>query len=113
MTGPVEVPSLDSLAADHSKVFGLPPDVARVILGALSGLLPPLVAQAGRDTGQTDAPATPERWLTVEQVVSQFGVKKRWLYRHKRQLPHSQPSQKVLLFPEGKLRKWFAARKTG
>ena len=51
------------------------------------------------------------RYLTVQEVVKCFGVTDRWLYRHKRQMPHSQPSRKVLLFPEQAITKWFASRK--
>ncbi len=47
------------------------------------------------------------RYLTVAQVVGQFGVTARWLYRNKKKLPHSQPSRKVLLFPEAALQRWF------
>jgi predicted DNA-binding transcriptional regulator AlpA len=53
------------------------------------------------------------RYLTVQEVVSRFGVTERWLYRHKRQMPYSQPSRKVLLFPEQAITKWIASRKGG
>jgi predicted DNA-binding transcriptional regulator AlpA len=108
-----EVPSLDSLVADPGKALSLPPDVARTLLCGLAGVLPVLIAQSSKDIAKADAPVTPERFLTVAQVVAQYGVTEQWLYRHKRQLPYSQPSRKVLLFPEERLRKWFAARKTG
>ena len=52
-----------------------------------------------------------DRYLTVSEVVARFSVTAKWLYRHKRQMPHSQPSRKVLLFPEQALTKWFAGRK--
>jgi predicted DNA-binding transcriptional regulator AlpA len=51
------------------------------------------------------------RYLTVEEVVTRFGVSDRWLYRHKKHMPHSQPSRKVLLFPEKATERWFASRK--
>lgn len=50
-------------------------------------------------------------YLTVEEVVEKFHVTAKWLYRHKKQMPHSQPSRKILLFPEGAITKWFASRK--
>lgn len=106
-----EVPTLDSLVSDPNQVFQLAPEIARGLLGGLAGLLPALVAQSSRDTNKAEAPAVPEKWLTVEQVVSQFGVTERWLYRHKRHLPHSQPTRKTILFPEERLRRWFASRK--
>lgn len=51
------------------------------------------------------------QYLTVTQVADRFRVTPKWLYRHKRQMPHSQPSRKVLLFPEQAVTKWFASRK--
>jgi predicted DNA-binding transcriptional regulator AlpA len=51
------------------------------------------------------------RYLSAKEVADRFGVKKVWLYRHKRQMPHSQPSRKVLNFPEQAITRWFASRK--
>ena len=106
-----EVPSLDNLVADPGRVFQLSPDVARTLLGGVGGILPALIAQSARDAGKTEALAVPEKWLTVDQAAEIFNVKPRWLRTHKDKLPCSQPSRKVLLFEEGKLRKWFAAHK--
>jgi predicted DNA-binding transcriptional regulator AlpA len=50
------------------------------------------------------------RFLTVDEVVERFHVSAKWLYRHKKQLPHSQASRKVLLFPEKPLLLWFQKR---
>ena len=50
-------------------------------------------------------------YLSVQEVSERFHVTPRWLYRHKKQMPHSQPSQKVLLFPEQSITRWFASRK--
>ena len=111
MNGPVEVPSLDALVADPSRVFQLPPDVARSLLGGVGGILPALIAQSTRDTGKAEPPSAPERWLTVKEASKMFNVSERWLRTHKDKLPHSKPSHKVLLFPEEKLRKWFAAHR--
>lgn len=79
------------------------------------GELERLKALLWRRMLQTDSAPAPQpdnaRYLTVQEVVSRFGVTERWLYRHKRQMPHSQPSRKVLLFPEQAITKWFASRK--
>jgi len=112
MNNLIPIPSVDELVADPSKAANLPADAARTLLYGLCGLLPVLLAQMSQDTGLADAPAS-EKFLTVAEVVMQFGVTPRWLYAHKKQLPHSQPSRKVLLFPEQKLRKWFQAHKAG
>lgn len=53
----------------------------------------------------------PTVYLTVAEVAARFHVTPKWLYRHKKQMPHSQPSRKVLLFPEQAIAKWFASRK--
>ena len=50
-------------------------------------------------------------YLTVDQVVERFNVTAKWLYWHKKQMPHSQPSRKCLLFPEQAITKWFASRR--
>lgn len=55
-------------------------------------------------------PVQPDRYLTVEEVAERFHVTPRWIYRHKKQMPHSQPTRKVLLFPETALQRWFARR---
>jgi len=61
--------------------------------------------------GQQSASA-PDRYLTVPEVGHRFNVTPKWLYRHKNQMPHSQPSRKVLLFPEQAITRWFASRKS-
>lgn len=55
--------------------------------------------------------AEPGQYLNVEEVAKRFHVTPKWLYRHKRQMPHSQPSRKLLLFPERAITSWFASRK--
>jgi len=50
-------------------------------------------------------------YLTVPETAERFHVTPAWLYRHKKHMPHSQPSRKVLLFPEQAVTKWFASRK--
>ena len=107
----IDVPSLDALAADPSKAATLSPETAQALLCSLAGVLPLLIAQSTKATGPAEVPSTSERLLTVDEVLKQYGVKKQWLYRHKKSMPYSQPSQKVLLFPEGKLAKWFANQK--
>ena len=52
-----------------------------------------------------------ERYLTVQEVVARYPVTAKWLYRHKKQLPHSQPTRKTLLFPELRFNKWWARQR--
>jgi hypothetical protein len=108
----VEIPTLDDLMANPGKAATLPPEVAQALLIGLVSIQPLLIQRALMGSGPQPA-GPPERFLTVSEVAAQFGVSERWLYRHKRQLPYSQPSRKLLLFPEDKLRRWFIARKTG
>lgn len=53
-----------------------------------------------------------ERYLSVAEVCERFHVTRKWLYRHKGKLPHSQPTRKTLLFPEMAIQQWFANRHT-
>ena len=110
-----EVPSLDTLVSDPSLIDGLPLHLLKSLWVEVNGLEKALVLRIltapTQDNGRAEA-HTVEKWLTVDEVVSQFGVTVRWLYRHKRHLPHSQPTRKTILFPEERLRRWFAARKT-
>ena len=89
-------------------------------LPTMIGLFARLQAQAQvrlaiMQVGQADtSPVTSSeagKYLTVDEVAERFHVTPRWLYRHKHQMPYSQPSQKVLLFPEQSITRWFASRK--
>ncbi len=66
-----------------------------------------MVSAPSGDRKPSRSPVYNGRWLTAEEAARIFPVTPRWLYRHKKQLPHSQPSRKKLLFPEDKLRSWF------
>jgi len=106
-----EVPTLDALVSDPSRVFQLSPDVARTLLSGVSGLLPALVAQSSRDTGKAEAPSMPDRNLTTEEAAARFNVSERWLRDNKHRLPHMKLSHKKLLWPEARLNKWFVGQK--
>ena len=67
--------------------------------------------RAGTPQPIVSQPVGEVRYLDVVEVVARFHVTRKWLYRHKKQMPHSQPSRKVLLFPEQAVTKWFASRK--
>ena len=89
------------------------PSACPELLGELERLKALLWAKLARPEASSQVPIlSPEngRYLTVEEVVIRFGVTDRWLYRHKKQMPYSQPSRKVLLFPEGAITKWFVSR---
>lgn len=81
----------------------------------LLGVLATMTAQAEIRLMQRDSAPSPlpdaGRYLDAAEVSARFHVTRGWLYRHKHKLPHSQPSRKVLLFPEQAITKWFAGRK--
>lgn len=52
-----------------------------------------------------------QRYLTVPEAAERFRVTPKWLYKHKKELPHIQPSRKHLLFPEEPFTRAMAARK--
>ena len=89
--------------ADYPELIGIGERfTAQVRIKIMSGMASVQVPHTSRsENGQ---------YLTVPEVCKVFHVTSKWLYRHKKQLPHSQPSRKLLLFPEGKLRKWFSTR---
>lgn len=81
-------------------------ELERLRVVAWSKVMCPSVPQASQQSA-----GTPERYLTVPEVVDRFSVTPKWLYRNKARMPHSQPSRKVLLFPEQAVTKWFTSRK--
>jgi hypothetical protein len=100
-------PTVDALIADPRKATALSSDMAMHLLCGIAGVLPALMAVAARPQRAVTDSVTPEKFLTVQDVVEQYHVTATWLYRHKRRLPHSQPSRKVLLFPAERLKRWF------
>jgi hypothetical protein len=52
-------------------------------------------------------PRGKEQYLKVQDVIARFPVTAKWLYRHKKELPHVQPTRKTLLFPEGRFTRWW------
>lgn len=83
------------------------------LLGAIEQLKAMLWMQLTNAQTAPSVPgdAIPERYLLPEEVAQRFGVTKKWLYDHKKNLPHSQPTRKTLRFPEKAIQRWFANRK--
>ena len=81
-------------------------ELERLRVVAWAKVICPLTPQPGQQGA-----SAPDRFLTVSEVENRFSVTKKWLYRNKKRMPHSQPSRKKLLFPEHALTKWFASRK--
>ena len=95
-------------------LLNTPPESIPAVIGWL-GRLTALAQLRLVSGGQVEiSPVTSSeagKYLSVQEVSERFHVTPRWLYRHKKQMPHSQPSQKVLLFPEQSITRWFASRK--
>jgi excisionase family DNA binding protein len=105
----IDLPTLDAVLIDPGKAVALPRETLYTLWLSALQVEKILVLQLATPPASVESMA-PERWLTVEEVADRFGVTKTWLYRHKRKLPHSQPSRKTLLFPEKALTRWFANR---
>jgi hypothetical protein len=103
---------MNILADIHQQMDKLRPDQLVNVIGLLSAMLARAQARL-LHTGQSAVPSLPDagHYLSVDEVTERFHVTKVWLYRHKSKLPHSQPSRKVLLFPERAISQWFANRK--
>lgn len=90
------------------------PEQCPAIVGELECLKVVAWAKAvmtGQPGQAGSTPPMPDHYLTVPEAVERFKVSATWLYRHKKQISHSQPSRKVLLFPASAIGKWFASRK--
>ncbi len=96
--------------ADPSDSPAIIGELERVKAELLARMLVPQCGEARRFPLPQPHAESDTRYLTVQEVVDRYHVSARWLYRHKRKLPHSQPSRKVLLFPEAALQRWFAKR---
>jgi hypothetical protein len=59
-------------------------ELERLRVVAWSKVMCPSAPQAGQHSA-----GTPERYLTVPEVVDRFSVTPKWLYRHKNRMPHS------------------------
>lgn len=98
-------------------------DIEQAVKSAPVGDLPRLVGDLACLTAMADLrvrtgmpppssqPVGEIRYLDATDVAQRFHVTTKWLYRHKKEMPYSQPSRKVLLFPEVAITKWFASRK--
>ncbi len=93
-------------------IIEMPTEKMPEVIGMLWMLLT-RAEMCSRANSTPPRPIEPDRFLTVEEVVERYRVKKEWLYRHKKKMPHSQPSRKKLLFPEKAIERWFTTRKGG
>ncbi len=93
--------------ADRADLPAIIGELERVKAELLARMLVPQCGEARRFPMPQAHAKSETRYLTVQEAVDRYHVSARWLYRNKNRLPHSQPSRKVLLFPEEPLRRWF------
>lgn len=108
------IPTLDELARHPERVQLLPQHAIAVVIPQLLALQTALLTHcltASMNVTERHVPEPTGRYLTVQEVVARFHVTPRWLYKHKKQLPHSQPSRKTLLFPEQGIQRWFERKR--
>ncbi len=101
----------DLIGALERVVISLGPTYLSDVIGDLERVKTIALYKLMTSTTPTPTPAETGRYLTVTEVCERYGTSPKWLYRHKKQMPHSQPSRKVLLFPEKGIEKWFASRR--
>lgn len=101
----------DLISTLERLVISLAPAYLSDVIGDLERVKTIALYKLMTSTTPTPAPAETGRYLTVVEVCERYGIEPRWLYRHKKQMPHSQPSRKVLLFPEKAIERWFASRR--
>ena len=113
----VAVPSLDDLARDPERVTALPLDTARALFQSVT-LVQALLLGRLMEGASLSMARPPERdaeeWLNAEQVGIRFGLEKRWLSDHMRELRShrivSRPSRKVIVFHVRRLGRFLEAR---
>jgi predicted DNA-binding transcriptional regulator AlpA len=108
MNGPTDIPSLDVLARDLSKVDQLSPETAKILWLDLLALekavaMRALMASAA-DKIQED------RLLGIDEAASILGKTKDWLYRHADSLPFTVREGRLLRFSNNAAQKYIRAR---
>ena len=91
-------------------VSAFPPDMCPWIIGELEQLKAMAWARMTRIESKSlpeQQALEPERWLTVPEICQRYGCTPRWIYRHKAKMPHSQPTRKMLVFPERRFAQWW------
>ncbi len=92
--------------AAEAAAIGASAPVASVYEIVLAELLP-------LSDGNGAAPSTPaktETWLTAGDVSRQYQVKKRWVYRHARELGSKGGTRRCVRFTESAVRRFFEGR---
>ena len=123
MSGPITIPTLDELLKDPATLTAAFQVIEQALAAVPLAELPRLRGDLQYLTAKTDLrlrtdahlstpqPVGETGWLKADEVAKRFHVTRKWLYRHKAKMPHSQPSRKRLIFPEQAVTKWFASRR--
>ena len=105
---PVEIPTLEQLAANPELVQALPGPTAQHLLIQLTCLLPLLVAKA--HAADVMEKAQPDRVLGIDEAAAILGKSKDALYRKSRTFPFTVRDGRGLGFSSNGIQKYIRAR---
>ena len=109
LTSVAAMPSLDMLAADHSRAAELSPEQAAIVVtqaAALLNAVAPVLATSARRPPPVVPAAPPAGELTVAEVAQRLRKSERWVRDHRREIPGSFKRGRTVLFSAEKLEKW-------
>ena len=106
MNGPVEVPTLDSLASDPTKIDTLPPDVVRALWVDVRNLEKVLVLRLLM--APTTASHPEDKLISIDEAASILGMTKDRLYRH--DYPFTIRDGGLLRFSSNGIQRYIKAR---
>jgi hypothetical protein len=114
MTPVRAVLDVGQLLQQPERVSQLSIEEARALVTQLASLLVLLSTRASEPSPAVIS-ASPEIWLSPEQVEHRFGLSNTWLHEHRRQLSAlgivSRPSRKVRLYDPEKLARFLESRR--
>jgi hypothetical protein len=109
------VPSLDRLARDPSAAIGLPPLVLASLqaqIAAAQGAIAAAMASAPTQSAGLRAVEAADRTLDANQIATELGHTRRWVFRNAGKLPFvRRVSRKSLVGSEAGLRRWRESQK--
>ncbi len=104
MSGPVEIPTIDQLIADPSKVQDLPVAVVQHVLIQLTTLLPLLVAKSH----SAPEKSSDDRLIEIDEAAEILSMSKDRLYRT--DYPFIVRDGGLLRFSNNGIQRWIRAR---
>jgi hypothetical protein len=102
--------SLDEIIEQPLKAAGIPKEEIPRLLAKISALLCVLSGNMVTPPADSPKPKDDDELLTPEEAAQMLGTTVKWLYAHKRQLPHISLSHKQLRFSRKSLQRYIVAR---